>query len=83
MSKHVEFVDEGPSASGKTMTRSVRSKSGGDLLGLISWYGPWRQYVFQPQPQTVFSHDCMLSISRYCYSLNQQQKNRDVRERQP
>jgi hypothetical protein len=35
-----------------------------DEIGLISWYSPWRKFVFCPHPteRTVFSEDCLLNV---------------------
>jgi hypothetical protein len=34
-----------PDEKRKTLLVSVLSRRHGDLLGMIRWYGPWRQYV--------------------------------------
>ena len=39
----------------------IRSKRG-DLLGYVDYYKPWRQHVFNPEPNTVLSHDCLAAL---------------------
>jgi len=58
------IIDEyGRSPSGKTGRYEVRNKHSGDLLALISWYGPWRQYVCYPQADTIYSAGCLRDIA--------------------
>lgn len=38
-------------------------------LGKISWYAPWRQYCFMPEPGTVFSKGCLEEIQNYIKNL--------------
>lgn len=40
----------------------VQSRRSGALLGTISWYGPWRQFCFWPQADTIFNVGCMDDI---------------------
>ena len=46
----------------KTEVWEVISKRHGFNLGVIKWYGSWRQYCFFPEPETVFNIDCMDDI---------------------
>ena len=52
-SKYMEFrlLERKP----KTSVYGVFSKNRGDRLGEIRWHSPWRQYVFLPSGDTVFS----------------------------
>lgn len=58
----------------KTSITAVESKSRGSLLGIIKWYGPWRQYCFYPCFDTVFNNTCLNDISRFMENL---MKNRN------
>jgi len=51
------------SASLKTKVVIVRSAQHGNVLGLIRWFGRWRQYAFWPQPNTVFNPGCLAEIN--------------------
>lgn len=31
-------------------------------LGLISFYKPWKQYVFSSQPECVFNNSCLRDV---------------------
>jgi len=53
------------STTGKTYRLNILSKSRGDELGVIKWYGPWRQYCFYPEPETIFSRGCLADIATY------------------
>ncbi len=64
-SKYIKFEDAGRSVSGKTGRWYVVNKRSGDRLGLISWYGPWRCYVLEPEPDCVFNASCMWDIIRF------------------
>jgi len=39
----------------KTPRWSIINNSSGLLIGTIEWYGPWRQFIFHAQPNTVWS----------------------------
>lgn len=65
MSKWIDIVDKGPSPSGKTRGWWVMPKDGGNRIGCIYWYGPWRKYVFMPDPNCVFEQDCLRDIADF------------------
>jgi hypothetical protein len=59
-----------PAALGqKTDVWKVVSVRHGNLLGVIKWYGAWRQYVFWPSIETLFNPDCLEEISQVCRGL--------------
>ena len=31
-------------------------------LGMLSWYEPWKQYVFSSQPECVFNLSCLEDV---------------------
>lgn len=62
---YLRFVEESPSPSGKTRRWGVFSAFRGDRLGTISWYGPWRQYTFSPEPETVWNKDCLRDLAHF------------------
>lgn len=63
MSEYLEFVEIYD--TGKTKVWSVRSKSSGNELALISWYGPWRQYTMRPEPDTIWNTSCLTDINAF------------------
>lgn len=50
------------SPSGKTGLYEVVNAKSEILLGNIKWHGPWRQYVFFPQADCLFSAGCLNDI---------------------
>lgn len=73
MSEYLWF-QEYPSDSGKTLVVKILSKSSGDRLGSIRWYGPWRQYCFYPSPDTIFNKGCMNDVVKYIDKLMKARK---------
>jgi len=53
----------------KTKVYAVASKSTGDGLGRIKWYGPWRQYCFFPFGDTTWSKGCLNEINDFISTL--------------
>ena len=51
--------------TGKTDVYYVMSKSSGFVLGVIKWFGRWRQYCFFPAIRTVFNPGCMQDICEF------------------
>lgn len=68
-SKHLVFNPE-PS----TGLVIVFSKSTSSRLGAIEWYRPWRQYVFSPEENTIYSSDCLHTIQQALILLNKKRK---------
>ena len=63
MKTYVRFTVEPRPADRKTDVWIVRTAK--VELGWISWYGPWRQFVFYPLPETVYSAGCLNEIERF------------------
>lgn len=53
----------------KTSVYAVKSISTLETLGKIYWYGPWRQYVFEPLMETLWSRGCMSQIEDFIKEL--------------
>lgn len=53
----------------KTKVFEVISNSSNAHLGMIKWYGPWRQYCFFPVGDTVFSAGCLKDIQDFITGL--------------
>lgn len=56
---------EVPSPGLKTRVWTVESKQHGSVLGLIRWFGRWRQYVFEPGHETLFNVGCLSDIEKF------------------
>lgn len=44
------------------------------LLGTIKWSGGWRQYVFQPEANTIWSNSCLLNIRAFLGVANDEHR---------
>jgi hypothetical protein len=55
----------GTTPSGKTQIFQVVNKRSNEPIGQVRWYGPWRQYTFQPEYETVFSAGCLADIQDF------------------
>ena len=63
------LFDEIPS---KTITSKweCRNRKGGDFLGRVKWFGPWRQYCFfASRLEPVFSAGCLADIQDFISQL--------------
>lgn len=59
----------------KTNVYAIVSARDSDIdLGVVSWYGPWRQYCFSPDNDTVFSLGCMNDIILFIKELMDERK---------
>jgi len=54
---------------GKTSRWLVINNRHGDELGVIRWYGAWRQYTFEAEPECVFSAGCLDDIRGFIREL--------------
>lgn len=53
----------------KTSVWLCYSNSSNEVIGTVKWYGPWRQYCFFPEPNTVFNITCHDHISNFIRQL--------------
>lgn len=75
MSRYLEFgiIEEKP----KTKIVGIWSKKSDDRLGLIKWYGPWRQYAFFPENNTIFNTECLNDIQIRIKTMMEERKNKE------
>lgn len=59
---------------GKTGRWDVHSRNSGHLLGVIKWWGAWRQYCFFPEPNCVFNRGCLEDINNFIAARMQERK---------
>ena len=57
----------------KTVVMMVINKHHNDLLGLIKWYPPWRQYCYKIG-QTWYSESCLRDIADFLHRQNEMHK---------
>jgi hypothetical protein len=79
----IRFVEQ-PNVGKKTRIFLVENTQHGSLLGWIHWYGPWRQYCFLPQDNTIFSIGCLQDIQDFIKQLVEERKEikREIRTRE-
>jgi hypothetical protein len=53
----------------KTAVYDIISVHHRNKIGEVRWYSPWRQYVFEPEPLTVWNRDCLQDISVFLQKL--------------
>ena len=58
----------------KTRVFTVTNIKNGYYLGVIKWYGAWRQYCFFMEDNTVFSKGCLQEIINFIEKLMQERK---------
>lgn len=47
---------------GKPVYRIFMNKSGDEQLGIISFYIPWKEYVFSSKENCVFNNGCLRDV---------------------
>jgi len=58
----------------KTQIWDVINKSSEEPLARIEWYFNWRQYVFYPEPETVYNDGCLETIIAFIKRLNKEKR---------
>jgi len=58
----------------KTDLYGVYNKESGACIGLIKWYGAFRQYSFFPASNTVYEKTCLADISKFMQDLMDERK---------
>jgi hypothetical protein len=77
--EYIYFENVTPYDGRKTTVWNCRNKKSTDLLGKISWYGPWRQYVYFTIPDVVLSAGCLTDIRNFIANLMHERR----REKNP
>ena len=67
-----ELVEKKP----KTNVYNVISTSRGDLLGQIYWYPQWRQYIFEPNDDTIWNRICLREVITFLQNLMDKHYNK-------
>lgn len=63
-----------PAAGTKTNRWDVQAKRAGGHLGVIKWFGRWRQFCFFPWDDCVFSKGCLADIGDFIEKAMTRQK---------
>ena len=43
----------------------IYTRSRAQFLGIVEWYRPWRQFIFVPATNTVYSAGCLKDIAAF------------------
>lgn len=60
----------------KTKYVLVSNKNSEDLIGVIKWYAPWRQYCFFPASDTIWNTTCLDDVQEVISKLMQDRKTK-------
>jgi len=58
----------------KTKVINVVNINADEVIGVIKWYGPWRQYCFFPEFDTVWNITCLTDVNDVIQKLMQDRK---------
>lgn len=56
----------------------INNKSGA-VLGEVAWYPAWRQYIYEPYVDTVYSVGCLNDIAAFLDQISKTVPNRGKR----
>jgi hypothetical protein len=56
---------------GKTSVWSCRNTHHGEELGIIKWWGAWRQYCYFPTVEAIYSAGCLQDIQEFIKLLRE------------
>ena len=82
LGRYMRAVQRETPVGRKTASYDVLSVSSGEALGTVQWFGRWRQYTFDPSPNSTFNRDCMIDLANFLRRLNDDQR-RTQGERKP
>lgn len=69
LGKYLEAYKLPPVPKRKTDQWEIRSTTG-SMLGMVKWYGRWRQYTFSPAVMTTFNAECLTDLARFLTEVN-------------
>ena len=67
---HFRKIEQKP----KTAVYQCINTNHDDLLGIVEWYPPWRQYCFAPEYRCVFNNGCLRDIINFIGQLDEERK---------
>lgn len=70
MASYLRFAPVAPGSDWPGGSVAVLSRKREMTLGVISWYAPWRQYVFEAAPGTVWSNGCLCEVENKVSAMN-------------
>jgi len=70
------LVFEDQEAPTKTKVINVININADDIIGVIKWYGSWRQYCFFPKFNTVWNITCLNDVNGVIRKLMEDRKEK-------
>jgi hypothetical protein len=64
--------------TGKTKVIWVVNIHHDEIIGIIKWFGRWRQYCFFPENQTIWNIDCLNDVNAVIKSLMDERKTKKI-----
>ena len=55
----------------KTSAWECKNAKSGTVLGIVKWYGPWRQYCYFPTVQAFYSAGCLKDVAQFIGQLKE------------
>ena len=68
--KYLTFIKE--AQPGKTSVWQCCNTKSGTSLGIVKWFGDWRQYCYFPTVQAVYSAGCLRDIADFMEQLRRE-----------
>ena len=62
----------------KTNVYGIYSLENGGKLGEVYWYGPWRQYTFVPDYETVWHKGCLQDVIDFVDKVNREHREKKI-----
>lgn len=76
MTTYLVFEERPVEPGRKTGVWYVRATRDLSVLGVIAWFGRWRQYTFSPGFETTFNPECLRAIADKCAELTAEHRSR-------
>lgn len=68
MKTHYKFIHFAKHEDFDTAWWCHNNRTGG-TLGMVEWYRPWKQYIFNAHDDSLFSADCLQDIIHFMSQL--------------
>jgi hypothetical protein len=62
----------------KTRVIAVMNKHHQEIIGMIKWFGRWRQYCFFPSSETIWNINCLCDINSIITMLADERKKKAI-----
>jgi len=72
--QYLVFEEQEIKASRKTKIINITNITHGEVIGVIKWYGSWRQYCFYPTNNTIWNTTCLDDVQEVIVKLMNDRK---------